>query len=83
LLQRHRAAVIIQKQIKAVFVRNKTRTIRNATIVVQSGYSLYFVDAMIHPTIFLIFWMFEFELTVTTMMHRHSPGIRYNIYLTP
>ncbi|KAK2453781.1 myosin [Trifolium repens] len=36
LLQRHRAAVIIQKQIKAVFVRNKTRTIRNATIVVQS-----------------------------------------------
>ncbi|GAU25918.1 hypothetical protein TSUD_16560 [Trifolium subterraneum] len=36
LLQRHRAAVIIQKQIKAVFERNKTRTIREATIVIQS-----------------------------------------------
>jgi hypothetical protein len=41
-----------------------------------------FVDAMIHPTIFL-FWMFELELTVTTMMHRHNTGIRYNKYLTP
>ncbi|XP_004498109.1 myosin-1-like [Cicer arietinum] len=36
LLQRHRAAVIIQKRMKALFVRNRTRTIRNATIVIQS-----------------------------------------------
>ncbi|CAI8605260.1 unnamed protein product [Vicia faba] len=36
LLQRHKAAVIIQKQIKAVFVRNKVRTVKDATIVIQS-----------------------------------------------
>lgn len=37
LLQRHKAAVIIQKQIKAVFVRNKVQTVKDATIVIQSG----------------------------------------------
>ncbi|CAL5207918.1 unnamed protein product [Lathyrus oleraceus] len=36
LLQRHKAAVIIQKQIKAVFVRNKVQTVKDATIVIQS-----------------------------------------------
>ncbi|KAH1188645.1 Myosin-1 [Glycine max] len=36
LLKRHRAAVIIQKQIKAVFARNRMRTISDAAIVIQA-----------------------------------------------
>ncbi|XP_057445279.1 myosin-1-like [Lotus japonicus] len=36
LLQRHRAAITIQKQIKVVFTRNRTRTIRGAATVIQS-----------------------------------------------
>ncbi|KAG4944883.1 hypothetical protein JHK87_040890 [Glycine soja] len=36
LLKRHRAAVIIQKRIKAVFARNRMRTISDAAIVIQA-----------------------------------------------
>ncbi|XP_061352348.1 myosin-1-like isoform X2 [Gastrolobium bilobum] len=36
LLRRHRAAVIIQKRIKAVLARNRMRTISDAAIVIQS-----------------------------------------------
>ncbi|KAK7308314.1 hypothetical protein VNO77_41916 [Canavalia gladiata] len=37
LLKRHRAAVIIQKRMKAVFERSRMRTISDAAIVIQSG----------------------------------------------
>ncbi|KAK7280632.1 hypothetical protein RJT34_25697 [Clitoria ternatea] len=36
LLQRHRAAVIIQKQMKAVLARNRLKTINDAAVVIQS-----------------------------------------------
>ncbi|KAK7407806.1 hypothetical protein VNO78_09906 [Psophocarpus tetragonolobus] len=36
LLKRHRAAIIIQKRVKAVFARNRMRTISDAAIVIQA-----------------------------------------------
>lgn len=37
LLKRHRAAVTIQKHVKAVFARNRMKSISDAATVIQAG----------------------------------------------
>jgi len=43
LLKRHRAAVTIQKRVKAVFARNRMKTISDAATVIQAGKILYMI----------------------------------------